>query len=95
MTQFTKDDVHYFANFARIALTDAEAEILAPNIGEMIEFTNALRDVDTENVQPMTHPLAMVNVLREDTPVDVLDREEMLISVKEHEDGMIKVPNIL
>ncbi|MFS0576946.1 Asp-tRNA(Asn)/Glu-tRNA(Gln) amidotransferase subunit GatC [Sporosarcina sp. 179-K 3D1 HS] len=95
MTQFTKDDVQYFANFVRIGLSDEEAEVYAEQLADMISFTNVLREVDTENVAPMTHPIPLYNVLREDVPRDVLDREEMLKSVKEHEDGLIKVPSIL
>ena len=60
-----------------------------------IGFANKLQEVDTEHVAPMTHPLQLYNVLREDIPTDALDREEMLKSVKEHEAGQIKVPTIL
>ncbi|MCG3086395.1 Asp-tRNA(Asn)/Glu-tRNA(Gln) amidotransferase subunit GatC [Sporosarcina cyprini] len=93
--QFTKDDVYYFANFARIAFTDEEAEQYADQLSELDKFAERFEEVDTANVQPMTHPLHQVNVLREDVPTDILNRDEMLASVKEHEDGMIKVPNIL
>lgn len=95
MTQFTKDDVQYFANFARLGISDEEAEVYAEQLADMISFSDILRDVDTENVAPMTHPIQLYNVLREDVPRDVLDRDEMLKSVKEHEDGLIKVPSIL
>ena len=95
MTKFTAEDVKYFANFARIAFTDQEAEEYSTIISDLVEFADVLKEVDTDNVEPMTHPLQLFNVLREDIPQDILDREEMLASVKEHEDGMIKVPNIL
>lgn len=95
MTKFTAEDVHYFANFARIAFSDQEAEVFSEIISDLVEFGDALKEVDTDNVEPMTHPLQLFNVLREDVPQDILDRDEMLASVKEHEDGMIKVPNIL
>jgi len=95
MTQFTKDNVLYFANFARLGMTDAEAESFASQLEALIGFSDILNEVDTENVEPMTHPLHLFNVLREDVPADILDREEMLKSVKETEAGMIKVPNIL
>jgi len=95
MTKFTAVDVQYFANFARIAFSDQEAEEYSALISELVEFGDALKEVDTDNVEPMTHPLQLFNVLREDVPQDILDRDEMLASVKEHEDGMIKVPNIL
>ncbi|MFC5603847.1 Asp-tRNA(Asn)/Glu-tRNA(Gln) amidotransferase subunit GatC [Sporosarcina koreensis] len=95
MTKFTAEDVQYFANFARIAFSDQEAEEYSTAISELVEFGDALKTVDTDHVEPMTHPLQLFNVLREDVPQDFLDRDEMLASVKEHEDGMIKVPNIL
>ncbi|MCG7345644.1 Asp-tRNA(Asn)/Glu-tRNA(Gln) amidotransferase subunit GatC [Sporosarcina sp. ACRSL] len=95
MTKFTAEDVQYFANFARIAFSNEEAEEFSELISELVEFADQLKEVDTDQVEPMTHPLQLFNVLREDIPQDVLDRDEMLSSVKEHEDGMIKVPNIL
>lgn len=95
MHKFTEDDVRYFANFAKIAISDRDAAVYSELISELVGFGDALKEVDTENVVSMTHPLQLYNVLREDVPADVLDREEMLASVEEHEGGMIKVPNIL
>ena len=95
MTQLTKEEVKHHAGLAWLAMTDAEAETYAANLGGIVNFVKELQEVDTEQVEPMTHPLQVFNVLREDVPTDVLDREEMLKSVKEHEAGQIKVPNIL
>ncbi|REB11136.1 Asp-tRNA(Asn)/Glu-tRNA(Gln) amidotransferase GatCAB subunit C [Sporosarcina sp. BI001-red] len=95
MSNFTKEDIQYYANFARIDMPDAEAEKFATRLDTLLEFSDRLKELDTTDVEPMTHPLAIVNVLREDTPEDILDREEMLKSVEDHEDGLIKVPNIL
>ena len=61
----------------------------------IVDFVKELQEADTDDVEPMTHPLQVLNVLRKDVPTDILDREEMLKSVKEHEDGQIKVPTIL
>lgn len=93
MSNFTKEDVQYFADFARLALTEEEKVAYAEQLQQMVELTAKLKDVNTEGVAPMTHPLHRVNVLREDKPADLLDREEMLKNVPEHEDGMIQVPN--
>lgn len=95
MSNFTKEDVQYYANFARIDMPDTEAEKYAARQDTLLEFSDRLKEVDTENVEGMTHPLAITNVLREDTPADLLNREDMLKSVEDHEDGYIKVPNIL
>ncbi|KXH86771.1 Asp-tRNA(Asn)/Glu-tRNA(Gln) amidotransferase subunit GatC [Sporosarcina sp. HYO08] len=95
MTQFTNEDVKYFAGFAKLAVSDEEAAVYAEKLSELAGFAKELKEVNTEGIAPMTHPIQLYNVLREDVPVDVLDREEMLKSVREHEDGQIKVPNIL
>ena len=85
----------YLAGRIKLAMPDAEAEMYAKELSEMVGFIGKLQEVDTEQCSPTTHPLQMVNVLRKDVPVDVLDREEMLKSVKEHEAGQIKVPTII
>lgn len=95
MTTVTIDEVNYLAGRIRLGLSEDEAATYAEELGELISFIGKLQEVDTEQVAPMTHPLQMVNVLRKDVPVDVLDREEMLKSVKEHEAGQIKVPTII
>ncbi|MFJ7936533.1 Asp-tRNA(Asn)/Glu-tRNA(Gln) amidotransferase subunit GatC [Sporosarcina sp. NPDC096371] len=95
MTQLTKEQVKHHATLAWIAITDEEAEAYVSQLGGIVEFVKELEEVDTEQVEPMTHPLQIFNVMRKDVPADVLDREEMLKGVKEHEAGQIKVPNIL
>ena len=95
MTKMTIDEVNFFASRIKLAVSDEEAATYVEELDELISFVGKLQEVDTEGIAPMTHPLQLINVLRKDVPVDVLDREEMLKSVKEHEDGQIKVPTIL
>lgn len=90
---FTKEDVLYFAEFAHIGVDEADQQLFAPQLEELVQFTNVLREIDTEGVAPMTHVLQRVNVMREDEPNNVLSRDEMLSTVEEKADGMIVVPN--
>ena len=95
MTTITKEEVKDVASRAMLAITDAEAEMFAEDLSTFIEYGDMLQELDTENVVPMTHALQQMNVMREDVEADVLNREEMLKSVKEHQGGAIKVPTIL
>lgn len=95
MTQLTKEEVKRHAGLAWMSMSDSEAEKYAAQLSDIVGFVMELYEIDTDEVAPMTHPLHYFNVLREDVPTDVLEREEMLKSVKEHEAGQIKVPNIL
>ena len=95
MTKLTIDEVKDIASRAMLAITDEEAEKFADELTTFIDFGDKLNELDTENVVPMTHALQQMNVMREDVEADVLDREEMLKSVKDHQDGAILVPTIL
>lgn len=95
MTKLTKEEVQAVANRAMLEITEEEAEIFAAELSSVIAFADKLNELDTENVVPMTHALQQMNVMREDEVANVLDREAMLESVKDHQAGEILVPTIL
>ena len=95
MAKMTKEEVIEVAHLARLAITDEEAEHFADQLEAITNAMELLNELDTENVEPTTHVLQMVNVLREDKSVPGLDRDLVLKNVKEHEAGQVKVPTIL
>ncbi len=95
MAKMTKEEVIEVAHLARLAITDEEATHFADQLEAITNAMELLSELDTENVEPTTHVLPMVNVLREDKAEAGLDRELVLKNVKEHEAGQIKVPTIL
>lgn len=95
MTKITKEEVLGVADRAMLAITDEEVELFTDDLATFIGYAEKLNELDLENVVPMTHALQQVNVMREDIEKDVLDRDEMLKSVKEHQNGEILVPTIL
>ncbi|KOY81797.1 Asp-tRNA(Asn)/Glu-tRNA(Gln) amidotransferase subunit GatC [Lysinibacillus sp. FSL H8-0500] len=95
MAKLTKEEVKHVANLARLAITEEEAEKFAEQLGKITDFAEQLNELDTTNVEPTTHVLPLVNVMREDVAVKGLDREVMMLNVKEQEDGQVKVPPIM
>lgn len=95
MAKLTKEEVKHVANLARLSITEEEAEKFAEQLGKITEFAEQLNELDTTNVEPTTHVLPLVNVMREDVAVKGLDREVMMLNVKEQEDGQVKVPAIM
>ncbi|MHA6261141.1 Asp-tRNA(Asn)/Glu-tRNA(Gln) amidotransferase subunit GatC [Sporosarcina sp. CAU 1771] len=95
MTVITNEEMKIVAYKAHLTISDEEAESYAQHLSGIISLADALTDLNTEGVTPMTHGLELINVMREDVPSDVLDRDEMLLNVKEHKDGQILVPSIL
>ncbi|WP_277586340.1 Asp-tRNA(Asn)/Glu-tRNA(Gln) amidotransferase subunit GatC [Psychrobacillus antarcticus] len=95
MAELTKEEVKHVAHLARLAITEEEAEKFALQLGAITEFAEQLKELDTTNVEPTTHVLPLVNVLREDVATKGLDRDKMMLNVKEQEAGQVKVPSIM
>ncbi len=95
MANISKEEVKHVAHLARLAITEEEAEMFAEQLAAITKFADELNELDTTDVPPTTHVLPLVNVLREDTPVPGLDREKMMLNVKDQENGHVKVPKII
>lgn len=95
MANITKEELLDVADRAKLVLTDEEVEQYTADLSSFMAYADKLNELNTDGVEPMTHALQQKNVMREDVVQNVLDREEMLQSVKEHQDGEIKVPTIL
>lgn len=95
MAKLSKEEVKHVAHLARLAITDEEALKFADQLDKITVFAEQLNELDTTNVEPTSHVLSIVNVMREDVAVKGLDRDVMMLNVKEQEDGQVKVPPIL
>ena len=95
MAKLTTEEVKHVAHLARLAITEEEAEKFAEQLGKITEFAQTLNELDTTNVEPTTHVFPIANVLREDVAKKGLDRDVMMLNVKEQEAGQVKVPSIL
>jgi len=91
----SRDDVAHVAALARLALTDDELDRFTVQLGAVLEHAADVASLDTEGVPPTAHPLPLVNVLREDTVVPGLDRDEVLAQAPAVEDRRFRVPSIL
>lgn len=95
MSTITREELLAVAERAMLELTNEEADMYAKDLSAFMTYADKLNELNTDGVEPMTHALQQMNVMREDVVADVLDREEMLKGTKEHQDGEIKVPTIL
>jgi aspartyl-tRNA(Asn)/glutamyl-tRNA(Gln) amidotransferase subunit C len=69
MSNLSTDDVRHIATLARLHITDEEAEIYSKELSSILEFVDALQEVDTSGVEPLSQSTDSVNSFREDTIV--------------------------
>ncbi|MEX0718376.1 MAG: Asp-tRNA(Asn)/Glu-tRNA(Gln) amidotransferase subunit GatC [Planctomycetaceae bacterium] len=92
---FTRDDVAKVASLARLELSEAELDGYASQLGRILDYVEILDTLDTENVEPMAHAVALANVFRPDEPGTSLSREEALANAPSSDGRYFLVPPIL
>jgi aspartyl-tRNA(Asn)/glutamyl-tRNA(Gln) amidotransferase subunit C len=91
----SREQVAHLADLARIDLSDAELDHLAPQLEVILESIASIRGVAGADVPPTSHALPMSNVFRDDVVVPGLTAEEALAGAPEAEDQRFSVPRIL
>lgn len=93
--RITRDEVVHVARLARLELTDTEIDQFTDQLGDILAHAADVEALDVDGVEPTSHPLPMVNVLRSDERRPSLDRDEFLGQAPAAEAGQFRVPPIL
>ena len=88
------------ASLARIALSDADAERLAPELNNILGWIEQLGEVDTAGVEPMTAVIPNALRLRDDVvDADPLTgggiRDALMANAPQAEHGFFTVPKVI
>lgn len=89
------EEVRRVAELARLGLDEYEVDVMAGQLGRILQYMEKLRELDTEGVEPTAHTLPLRNVWREDEPGPTLTTDEALANAPEREGGCFKVPKIV
>ena len=83
------------ASLARIAISDADAERLAPELNNILGWIEQLGEVDTSAVEPMTAVIPNTLRLRDDVVNDGDMRDAVLANAPLAEHGFFTVPKVI
>lgn len=89
------EQVASLGRLARIELSQSELELLAPQLDQILEYVAKVGEVATDDVQPTSHPLPLVNVYRADEVQSSLPVETVLDGAPAAEDERFRIPRIL
>ena len=92
----TRQDVAGIAEYARIALTDAELDEMTTYMNDAVALLDPILEYDLDGVEPTFHPIGdLSNVVRDDVVVPGLSLEEALANAGSRRDRSFRVPAIL
>jgi len=91
----TREEVLHIAHLARVGLDDAEVAKFQEQLSEILDHFQALAALDTEGVEPTSHPLPLESVMRDDAVRPSLPRDDVLANAPMTEDGALRVRAVL
>lgn len=90
--QITNELVSYVANLSRIRLDENEINEMQSQMSEIVNYMDILNQLDTENIEPLSHIFNITNVMRDDEVRDSYEREEILKNAPAHTEEAFIVP---
>jgi aspartyl-tRNA(Asn)/glutamyl-tRNA(Gln) amidotransferase subunit C len=91
----TREDVEKVSLLARLRLTDEELELMTAQLGAIVGYVEQLKELNTEEVEPMAHAVEVTNVFRADELRDSLPREAALANAPKADGECYLVPAVL
>ncbi|RPI66264.1 MAG: Asp-tRNA(Asn)/Glu-tRNA(Gln) amidotransferase subunit GatC [Ignavibacteriales bacterium] len=91
----TKDDVKYIAALAKLKFSDEELDKFTSQFNEILSYMGTLNELDTTNVEPLSHPLENENIFREDNHTPGCSSEEALKNAPSTDGTFFIVPKII
>lgn len=93
--KITNEEILHVANLARLELDEEAIEKFSQQIATILAYVDKLKEVDTTDVQPTSHALALSNAFREDDEQAHLENNLALANAPEQEDGNFIVPKVI
>lgn len=91
----TIDDVKKIASLAKLSYAESDLAKIAKELDAIVGYVEQLKELNVEGVEPTSHVLELVNVLREDVATPWLNAEEALANAPAQKLGYFSVPKVV
>ena len=89
------EEVLKIANLARLKISQDEVEQYAVELSNIVTLVEQMNKIDTQNVEPMAHPLDVTQRLRKDEVTEINQREKFQSVAPNAEKGLYLVPKVI
>lgn len=89
----TEDEVKYISHLARLEIK--EVETLTSQLNKILGYFQKLQELNTDGIEPTSHPVALSNIFREDEIQTSLNIDEVLSNAPQKDDNYFLVPKII
>ena len=90
-----KETLHKVAHLARLNIKPEEEAKLLSDMSDILSWVEKLKEVDTDQVEPLTHMTREVNIMRADEAQKTIERADALKNAPKKDEQFFKVPKVL
>lgn len=93
--ELNRETTQKLAELAKLEFNDQELDAIQKDLQQMIGFIEKLNELDTSNVEPLTHIGSEDNLLREDEVKGSVDNSTALKNAPAAEGDFFTVPKVI
>ena len=93
--RLSKEEVRHIALLARVGMSEEEIGRMQDQLSNILENFQALEEVDTTDVSPTGHAVALNTVMRSDDSQESYPKEDILANAPQREDDFFRVKAVL
>lgn len=93
--RITDETIEYVGILAKLDLSGEEKEMAKKDMEKMLDYIDHMSEIDTSDVEPMSHVFSITNCMREDIVTNTDIRDQVLANAPGQKNGMFKVPRIV
>lgn len=90
--KITDETVDYVAALAKLSLNGEQREKAKEDLGRILSYMDSMNELNTDEIEPMSHAFPITNVFREDVVTNGENREALLANAPSKKDGCFLVP---
>ena len=90
-----KSDIEKIAWLARLSISEADIPNYIHDVSNILDLVEKMNSVNTDNIEPMSHPLEITARLREDKVTEVDQRAHFQEIAPAVDNGHYLVPKVI
>ncbi|WP_299706970.1 Asp-tRNA(Asn)/Glu-tRNA(Gln) amidotransferase subunit GatC [uncultured Pontibacter sp.] len=87
--------IRKIAHLARLEFNEEKEQEVLQDLNKILNWVDQLRELDTENVEPLIHMSHEVNVMREDVAENTVSHDAALKNAPKKDSDYFRVPKVL
>ena len=91
----SKNDIEYIAKLAKLKFNNEEATKMQDELNKILEYVEKLNELDTSEVEPLSHVIDLKNVDREDVVNQTLTADDILKNAPSKTEKFFRVPKVI